>query len=638
MKKDLMTAEYKEGELRKNYENYFVPAVKILVGSKERDLASHYKVQIEQIQVSLNLREAASASFTVTNIYNLKSRSINQTVKNTLKPGTFVKVKLGYGSDLEDVFHGFIYESAVQFGDMPSLQITALDVRRLMSDNQRENYAWQKNSYAKIFQAIMKNYEKLKLSLQVEDTEEWSSKTVIQRGNDLEMVYKLCQAADKRFIVFGDRAYFMGKEETKPITTLLWGQELLSFSQTPIYMDTEIEVRGNLRGSNEVKVEKRTVTAKDSICKVCQKSTKVVITMTDIESVKELENRADKEEKSLKQRIKSGKGSCVGIPVLIPGRYVRIKGLDADADGLYYLESVSHSFGSDGFTTDFTLGRNESGFYGELMEKDKKEKKEKEDRTQKATGIMRGQVTDNWDQEHPGMVKVQMLLGEQENNDMGWVPVAVPYAGNAFGSYLLPEIGSQVLIGFHMGQLESPYVIGCLWNNTNVLPEETANEKNTVKTILTKGGNRIVISDEEGKERISLKTKGELSLDLDDENRKITIRDKEGENTLQLDAKEGVMTFAAKEKAVFQVGGKEMFTLEKNGSKVSAAADNICIKAKQKLNLKGQNTSLEGGSTDISGDNVKLEAQKSLGLKGSGSLKAESGGTVEVKGLTVKLN
>ncbi len=272
--------------------------------------------------------------------------------------------------------------------------------------------------------------------------------------------------------------------------------------------------------------------------------------------------------------------------------------------------------------------------YGELFDTEKA----KDEESGLMAGIVLGEVVENWDKDHPGMVKVQVLLGAAENNDIGWVPVATAYAGNAYGVYLLPEIGSQVLIAFHMGQIKSPYVIGCLWNQKNVLPADAANEKNTVKTILTKGGNCIAVSDEEGKERITLKTKGGLCAELDDEKQKLALFDKNRENALYLDSKEGTITLESKKKAVFMVGKKEWLAYDANASKLTVKADHIRVEAGQKLELKGQNTNLSGGNTAISGQNVKIEAQASLALKGTASLKAESSGLTELKGSLLKLN
>lgn len=254
------------------------------------------------------------------------------------------------------------------------------------------------------------------------------------------------------------------------------------------------------------------------------------------------------------------------------------------------------------------------------------------------TGILLGEVKENWDSGHPGMVKVKLLVGEDTKDELDWMPVASPYAGNGHGAYLLPEIGALVIVAFYMGQPQSPYVIGSLYSGDNVLPPDAADEKNTVKTLYTKGGNVITIRDDEKNGTITIKTKAEHTISLDDEANRISVQDAEGKNAVTLDTKDGVLTFQAEKKTVFSVGGKEMLVLDGSKKEASVSADNIDVKAGQKLKLKGQNTTLEGSSTQIKGQNVKAEAQASLELKGTASLKAESSGIFQAKGSLMKLN
>lgn len=254
------------------------------------------------------------------------------------------------------------------------------------------------------------------------------------------------------------------------------------------------------------------------------------------------------------------------------------------------------------------------------------------------TGILLGEVKENWDSEHPGMVKVKLLLGMDTKDELDWMPVASPYAGAGHGVYMLPEIGAQVIVAFYMGHPQSPYVIGSLYTGDNVLPPDAADEKNTVKTLYTKGGNSITICDGEKNGTITIKTKSEHTIRLDDEAHKISVQDAKGKNALELDTEGGVLTFKAEKKTVFCVGGKEMLVLDGEKKEASVSADNINMKAGQKLTLKGQNTTLEGSSTQIKGQNVKAQAQASLELKGTASLKAESSGIFQAKGSLMKLN
>lgn len=253
-------------------------------------------------------------------------------------------------------------------------------------------------------------------------------------------------------------------------------------------------------------------------------------------------------------------------------------------------------------------------------------------------GVAIGVVKENWNNEHPGMVKVEISLGVAGKNLTDWIPVAVPYAGKEYGTYFLPEIGTQVLVAFHMGDINCPIVIGCLWNQNDVIPQATANENNTVKTVRTKGGNQIIISEEKGKETITVETVGKQKFLLDDENSKISLQDEKGENAIILDTKNGDMEFICKKKAAFKIDGKEILTIDGSSQDVTLKTNKIQIEAGQGLTLKGQTLSAEGSSTEIKGESIKIESQAALNIKGTASLKAESSGIAEVSGSMVKIN
>lgn len=264
--------------------------------------------------------------------------------------------------------------------------------------------------------------------------------------------------------------------------------------------------------------------------------------------------------------------------------------------------------------------------------------KDEEETEELIPGILLGEVKENWDSAHPGMVKVKLLLGAETKDELDWMPVASPYAGTGHGIYLLPEIGSLVVVAFYMGHPQSPYVIGSLYSDSHVLPPEAADKDNTVKTLFTKGGNCILIRDDKKNGKITVKTKGAHTIELDDENHKISVQDSKGKNAVELDTDGGNLTFRAENKVIFKVGDQEMLVLDKGKGEAKISADNISAEAKQKLKLKGQNTALEGSSTNIKGQNIKAEAQASLELKGTASLKAQSSGIVQVKGSLLKLN
>lgn len=242
----------------------------------------------------------------------------------------------------------------------------------------------------------------------------------------------------------------------------------------------------------------------------------------------------------------------------------------------------------------------------------------------KLSGVTTAIVTQNWDDKHPGMVRVELYMAEEGKNLTGWVRVARPYAGKEYGVYMLPEVGDEVLVAFHLGDPNRPYVIGSLWNNVDTIPPETAVEKNTVKRVTTKGGHELVFGEEEGKEAITLTTPGKLKLTLEDEKKTITIQDADGKNLLIINGDEGAITVKAEKKIVLDAGGASTLTLNGEGKSAELKADSITIEAGQKLGLKGQNATLEGGAA--------------LNLKSGGNAKAEASGMLEVKGAMVKIN
>lgn len=238
-----------------------------------------------------------------------------------------------------------------------------------------------------------------------------------------------------------------------------------------------------------------------------------------------------------------------------------------------------------------------------------------------APGIVTGVVKENWDEEHKNMVKVEYRQGEEGKRLSRWMPVAGIYTGKGFGTYFLPEIGTEVIIAFLMGNVNAPIVIASLWNEQTQALAEWPNEKNTIKEIRTKGGNRIRFSEEEGKENIEISTPGEQKIRIDDENQRISLETKEGKNSIVLDGKSGCISLDGEKKITLSIGGTACITIEKN--KMSMTTGQIQAEGQQKLELKGQQTNISGSMVGINGD-TKVDVKSS--------------GITQINGSMVKLN
>jgi uncharacterized protein involved in type VI secretion and phage assembly len=100
-----------------------------------------------------------------------------------------------------------------------------------------------------------------------------------------------------------------------------------------------------------------------------------------------------------------------------------------------------------------------------------------------------------------------------------WARVAVPFAGADHGAFMLPDVGSEVLVGFIQGDPRYPIVIGSLWNGRARSPEQLGGAGDRVDrwTLVGKAGTRIAIEEPaSGQPKISLTTPGGVTAELED--------------------------------------------------------------------------------------------------------------------------
>lgn len=110
----------------------------------------------------------------------------------------------------------------------------------------------------------------------------------------------------------------------------------------------------------------------------------------------------------------------------------------------------------------------------------------------KVFGVTTGFVINNLDP--MGLGRLQVRLPFIDSLDLSpWARVAVPMAGPFHGTYFIPNINDEVLVAFEHGDINAPYIIGCLWNAVARPPLATPNEQK--RAIRTLAGNQIVIEE-----------------------------------------------------------------------------------------------------------------------------------------------
>ena len=79
------------------------------------------------------------------------------------------------------------------------------------------------------------------------------------------------------------------------------------------------------------------------------------------------------------------------------------------------------------------------------------------------------EVIDVADPHNLGRVRVRYYwpVRAAADAETGWMRVSTPYSGNGKGQLFVPEVGSQVLVGYEQGQAEFPVVLGNLFHVQN---------------------------------------------------------------------------------------------------------------------------------------------------------------------------
>lgn len=125
------------------------------------------------------------------------------------------------------------------------------------------------------------------------------------------------------------------------------------------------------------------------------------------------------------------------------------------------------------------------------------------------------------DPDRLSQVQVRLLsfdgIGNQDASL--WARVAVPFAGNRRGAFLLPDVGDEVLVMFANGDSRYPIVVGGLWNGRAPAPETLGGEGERVDrwTLVGKAGTRIAIVEQGSGGTISFTTPGGVSGVLTDD-------------------------------------------------------------------------------------------------------------------------
>lgn len=345
----------------------------------EKALVPQCKVKIDGAELvsSMGYVESLSVHKTVSDMANSCDISFfcSYSLENSKMDGLFskadvgkkIEVYLGYDKP-ELIFIGFINSSSVNFGsDGVQLSISCLDARAmLMGNNSRETF--KDETIANVVNSLFNSVKQYVKGTEVRVANESKDKKVPITQYEVDDYHFICRLAkltgssfymDDTTLKFVENVY----KKAKLGGSYKWGKDLISFSRNVELSNQIGKVRVN--GSDPVTKERFFVevepitnpsegkTGADSCSPVKKKVKEVTeLSITTREEAKEYANAIMRQ---CCLDMCKGRAQIIGDAKLQPGTKVKFDGLDPSIDGTYYVTSIQHSYGSNGFLTDISF-------------------------------------------------------------------------------------------------------------------------------------------------------------------------------------------------------------------------------------------------------------------------------------------
>lgn len=165
------------------------------------------------------------------------------------------------------------------------------------------------------------------------------------------------------FFIIQGKAYFRKAEKTTtPIMTIEpeCGVEENTVSFSGNKLVENVEVRSINQENGKMIKGKSKLTgrfSKGSSAGRMYRSTTQVFYEPGVDSVAEASKRADVRMDAMKTHFGSLEMICIGIPELVPGRFVKLDKFASVVNGKYYITGIVHHFDMDGFRTEVKARR-----------------------------------------------------------------------------------------------------------------------------------------------------------------------------------------------------------------------------------------------------------------------------------------
>ncbi len=570
-----------------------LPTYTVLVDDTELD--GSFTVRSISVVKAINKIPTALLQILDGSVANEDFTSSNE---DTLIPGNEIEIKMGYKGDEETVFKGIIVKQGLKTVSSQSnsmLIIEAKDMAVKLTVGRKNKY-FSESTDSTIIEDILSNYGDI--SPEIEATTDTHAQMVQYYCNDWDFLVSRAEANGHLTIVDDATIKTAAPDYAQePIINLEYGHNILEFD---FEMDarnqfTSIETR-SWDMANQALVtstnQPSEITELGNIPSVDLAETVGLELMnyqhTGAINPEELQSWTNA--RMLRSQLSKiqGRLKIIGNAEVKPGQLVSIEGLGERFSGTAFVSGISHSFGSN-WNTHLQIGLS-AKFLTETYED--VQAKPSAALLPAINGLHVAKVTAiHEDPLGESRIKVKLpLISEEEEGT--WARIITLDAGENRGSFFLPEVDDEVIVGFLNDDPRNPVILGMVHSSAKPPPFE-ATEENNEKGFVTRSEMKLVFDDDK--------------------------------NHILLETPNGNKVLLSEDEGAIQVE-------DENGNKVTLDSDGILLDSPGDINIKA------GGDVNIEGVNVNISAQSSLLAEGTSGAEVSSSGTTTIKGSLVQIN
>ena len=334
--------------------------------------------------------------------------------------------------------------------------------------------------------------------------------------------------------------------------------------------------------------------------------------------------------KVTKSRLGRIKGTCSfqGSAKAKLGGIVEFKNMGKYFNGDGFIASLTHRASKGKWITEVGMGISENWFVAE----------EKQVSHMPAAGLLpaihglQTGTVKKIDADPDSAYRIQVNVPSIDNAGEGlWARMVHFYATSGAGSFFIPEVGDEVILGFLNNDPRYAVILGMVYNAKKKPPYEI-DKKNPIKAIVSKEKIKIEFDDKD--KILTIVTPGKNKIVIDDKAKGITVEDQHKNKVVT--SKDGILI---QDKSSNKIEMTSSGITIKSSKDITIQGKNINEKASASISMKAT-SNIEAKATSavkLKGMNVEAKADMSAKLEGV-MVETKASGIMTVKGSLVKIN